>query len=44
MRQKAAEWLYWLCFYLEGDPAAGENEAVLFRQQYTLVSILLASP
>lgn len=43
MRQNADEWLHWLCFYLEGDPAAGENKAVLFRQQYTLVSVLLAS-
>lgn len=29
--------------YLEGDPAAGENEAVLFREQDTLLSIPLIS-
>lgn len=27
-------------FYLEGDPAAGEDEAVLFRQQDTLLLLL----
>lgn len=29
--------------YLEGDPAAGEDEAVLFRQQDTLLLLPLAS-
>lgn len=30
-------------FYLQGDPAAGENEAVLLRQQDTLLSITSGS-
>lgn len=32
-----------LLFYLEGDPAAGENEAVLLRQQDAFLSVPSAS-
>lgn len=30
-------------FHLEGDPAAGENQAVLFREQDVLLFITLAA-